>query len=102
MSTDFLLLLLLFGKSGGASRWRVCYQQGLPRLVLNPILTHSSYIFRCYFNKYFSVSEFEYLEDRETFVSLRVKEHSRTGEVAPSPACARWSTDAGVTAYNQS
>ena len=22
------------GKSGGASRWRVCYQWGLPRLVL--------------------------------------------------------------------
>ena len=23
------------GQSGGASRWRVCYQRGLPRLVLN-------------------------------------------------------------------
>ena len=22
-----------FGQSGGASRWRVCYQQGLPRLI---------------------------------------------------------------------
>ena len=22
------------GQSGGASRWRDCYQQGLPRLVL--------------------------------------------------------------------
>ena len=22
------------GQSGGASRWRVCYQRGLPRLVL--------------------------------------------------------------------
>ena len=27
-------LLLLFRKSGGASWWRVCNQQGLPRLVL--------------------------------------------------------------------
>ena len=26
------------GQSGEASRWRVCYQQGLPRLVLaNPL-----------------------------------------------------------------
>ena len=25
------------GQSGGASRWRVCYQRGLPRLVLNVI-----------------------------------------------------------------
>ena len=24
-----------FGGSGGTSRWRVCYQQGLPRLVFN-------------------------------------------------------------------
>ena len=24
------------GQSGGASRWRVCYQRGLPRLVLRP------------------------------------------------------------------
>ena len=23
----------IFGQSGGASRWRVCYQRGLPRLV---------------------------------------------------------------------
>ena len=26
-----------FGQSGGASRWRVCYQRGLPRLVLTEI-----------------------------------------------------------------
>ena len=34
-SSFFLLLFFLsfFGQSGGASRWRVCYQQGLPRLV---------------------------------------------------------------------
>ena len=25
---------VFFGQSGGASRWRVCYQRGLPRLVL--------------------------------------------------------------------
>ena len=25
---------LKIGQSGGASRWRVCYQRGLPRLVL--------------------------------------------------------------------
>ena len=24
------------GQSGGASRWRVCYQRGLPRLVNRP------------------------------------------------------------------
>ena len=31
----FLLLLILkkIGQSGGASRWRVCYPQGLPRQV---------------------------------------------------------------------
>ena len=26
--------LLFFGQSGGPSQWRVCYQRGLPRLVL--------------------------------------------------------------------
>ena len=25
------------GHSGGASRWRVCYQRGLPRLVYFPV-----------------------------------------------------------------
>ena len=30
-----LFLLLFFGQSGGASQWRVCYQLGLPRLVLS-------------------------------------------------------------------
>ena len=59
------------------------------------------HFFRCYFNKYFSVSELEYLEDRETFVSLRVKEHKMTGEEEPSPACARWRTAAGLTVSNQ-
>ena len=29
----FLNFFFIFGQSGGASRWRVCYQQGLPRLV---------------------------------------------------------------------
>ena len=28
-----MFFLFFFGQSGGASRWRVCYQQGLPRLV---------------------------------------------------------------------
>ena len=28
------LSLTRIGQSGGASRWRVCYQQGLPRLVV--------------------------------------------------------------------
>ena len=34
--TAILLNGLIFpiGQSGEASRWRVCYQQGLPRLVL--------------------------------------------------------------------
>ena len=27
------------GQSGGASRWRVCYQRGLPRLVKRPLLS---------------------------------------------------------------
>ena len=26
-------LILFLGQSGGASRWRVCYKRGLPRLV---------------------------------------------------------------------
>ena len=28
------IIIIFFGKSGGASRWRVCYQRGPPRLVL--------------------------------------------------------------------
>ena len=28
-----LLFSFFFGQSGGAYRWRVCYQRGLPRLV---------------------------------------------------------------------
>ena len=55
---------------------------------------------RCYFNKYFSVSEFEYLEDRDTFVSLRVKEHNMTGQVEPSPACARWNNKFCLRVFN--
>ena len=31
-----------FGQSGGASRWRVCYQQGLPRLVLYSFLSYNT------------------------------------------------------------
>ena len=29
-----LFILKKIGQSGGVSRWRVCYQRGLPRLVL--------------------------------------------------------------------
>ena len=29
------MTLKKIGKIGGASRWRVCYQRGLPRLVIN-------------------------------------------------------------------
>ena len=29
----FFFTLKKIGQSGGASRWRVCYQRGLPRLV---------------------------------------------------------------------
>ena len=29
----FFFFLKKIGQSGGASRWRVCYQRGLPRLV---------------------------------------------------------------------
>ena len=31
--TCHVFLLLFFGQSGEAYRWRVCYQRGLPRLV---------------------------------------------------------------------
>ena len=31
------------GQSGAASRWRVCYQRGLPRLVLHLIKTCTKY-----------------------------------------------------------
>ena len=36
--TAILLNAWIFpiGQSGGASRWRVCYQRGLPRLVNRP------------------------------------------------------------------
>ena len=37
-------LLLFFGQSGEASRWRVCYQRGLPRLVLK---LWQVYLFTC-------------------------------------------------------
>ena len=30
----FCFTLIFFWQSGGASWWRVCYQQGLPRLIL--------------------------------------------------------------------
>ena len=36
-----ILFFILFLQSGEASRWRVCYQRGLPRLVL---LDHKVYI----------------------------------------------------------
>ena len=32
----FLIFLIFLGQSGETSRWRVCYQRGLPRLVLQP------------------------------------------------------------------
>ena len=31
----YLFIYLFFGQSGEASRWRVCYQRGLPRLVFS-------------------------------------------------------------------
>ena len=34
-SSSFFLILKKIGQGGGASRWRVCYQRGLPRLVLD-------------------------------------------------------------------
>ena len=38
-----LFFFVFFGRIGGATRWRVCYQQGLPRLVSgiiqNPIVS---------------------------------------------------------------
>ena len=39
MSQSFFFLFL-FGQSGEAYRWRVCYQGGLPRLVLEQLLLH--------------------------------------------------------------
>ena len=33
----FYFINFFFGQSGGASRWRVCYQRGLPRLVFEDI-----------------------------------------------------------------
>ena len=35
VTCPIFFFFFFFGKSGGASRWRVCYQRGLPRLVLN-------------------------------------------------------------------
>ena len=45
MSGDKCILIFNFLQSGWASRWRVCYQRGLPRLVfqvipLQPIVYH--------------------------------------------------------------
>ena len=34
VTCHFFLFLYFFWQIGGASRWRVCYQRGLPRLVL--------------------------------------------------------------------
>ena len=36
MSHVMCLLVIFFGQSGEAYRWTVCYQRGLPRLVLEP------------------------------------------------------------------
>ena len=33
-TSHFFYYLFFFGQSGEAYRWRVCYQRGLPRLVL--------------------------------------------------------------------
>ena len=43
MRYDTAYLFIVFvkkknGQSGGASRWRVCYQRGLPRLVFKLLL----------------------------------------------------------------
>ena len=32
-NSNFFFILNKIGQSGGAGRWRVCYQRGLPRLV---------------------------------------------------------------------
>ena len=34
VSQVIIILIFFFGQSGEAYRWRVCYQRGLPRLVL--------------------------------------------------------------------
>ena len=35
------IILEKIGQSGGAGRWRVCYQRGLPRLVYRTVVTSS-------------------------------------------------------------
>ena len=43
----FVFVLFLSNKNGqygGASRWRVCYQWGLPRLVYSPLPIKSFYL----------------------------------------------------------
>ena len=39
--SDHIFYFLFFGQSGGASRWRVCYQRGLTRLVPQSTLNQS-------------------------------------------------------------
>ena len=39
---DFFTLHKKIGQSGGASRWRVCYQRGLPRLVYNQTMQRNT------------------------------------------------------------
>ena len=42
----FQKISLLFGQSGGAYRWRVCYQRRLPRLVFKGKVSLTLYIIR--------------------------------------------------------
>ena len=34
ISKSYIFFFIFLGKSGGVNRWRVCYQQSLPCLVL--------------------------------------------------------------------
>ena len=83
MSKDFFYIFFIKGfyfvplkknkKSGGASRWRVCYQRGLPRAVFIDILEKRdiqllspSYFF---FNIIFYVFEFHFNMDKFNLIA---------------------------------
>ena len=44
VTCKIFFLLIFFGQSGESSRWRVCYQRGLPRLVsISPVMVRPSF-----------------------------------------------------------
>ena len=66
-----ILYILFFEKKGEASRWRVCYQRGLPRLVsicstlfpsISPQLPYGLFLYEVQFKNYQLFQMFSYMQ----------------------------------------